>query len=153
MCRLYLTPHPTTPRTTTDDAHIDQLRATIRSFRPYGDGFFQRDSAYVSAINTISSSMKMGSGTNRSTSNSTATATNNCHDRKVDKNRNHTAAFRIVIQWPVLPEHKHALTTDQLNLYLGQTEVVPYYKLLPEQLDITKADSASIRQSRLQPLD
>ena len=41
------------------------------------------------------------------------------------------AAFRIVIQWPALPEHKHALTTDQLNLYLGQTEVVPYYKLLP----------------------
>ena len=45
------------------------------------------------------------------------------------------------------------LSTDQLNLYLGQTEVVPYYKLLPEQLDSTKADSASIRQSRLQPLD
>ena len=63
------------------------------------------------------------------------------------------AAFRIVIQRPVLPEHKHALTTAQLNLYLGQTEVVPYYKLLPEQLDSTKADSASIRQSRLHPLD
>ena len=63
------------------------------------------------------------------------------------------AAFRIVIQWPVLPEHKHALTTDRLNLYLGQAELVPYNKLLPEQLDSTKTDSASIRQSRLQPLD
>ena len=124
MCRLYLSPQQTTPRTTTDDAHIDQLRATIRAFRPYRDGFFQRDNAYVSATNTISSSMKMGSGTNRSTSSSTATATNNCHDRKVAKNRNHMAAFRIVIQWPVLPEHKHALTTDQLNLYLGQTKVI-----------------------------
>ena len=152
MCRLYLSPQQTTPRTTTDDAHIDQLRATIRAFRPYRDGFFQRDNAYVSATNTISSSMKMGSGTNRSTSSSTATATNNCHDRKVAKNRNHMAAFRIVTQY-VFFRNTSKLSTVQLNLYLGQTEVVPYYKLLPEQLDITKADSASNRQSRSQPLD